>query len=1699
MSSPISEKIVKLTLQYSAFKDGATKATGVLKNLSSKLLELKNSDVSNAAKGISSIADASGTAGNSINELGEVVQQTGGKFSALKTMATGALLTIGGDLAQRAIGWVKSFTLDPITQGFKEYELKMKSVTTIMTNTGASIEAVNATLDDLNTYSDKTIYSFSDMTDAMGAMGASGLSLEQSATSIKGFFNAAAGVGVDSARATGLLNTALNQSISLGYLNYENWKQLSQAGFGTKFKNTLIETGQEMGRNIDTSMDFNSSLKSGWADTEVLTAALQKMANDPALLDAATKARTFSQVLETAQEGVVSGWARTWEILIGNYNEATELWTGVSEAISEVINVTSDMRNNFAQGFVDAGGVQAILNTIGNIYRFIRNIVVAINDAWKSVGILGTGFGKLPGLLATPFKMLEAITRWIADFKLIPMIIGTAFKVLFTVISPVVWLLVKTGELAVGAWNLVAKGVGVVVGWFDKLKAGVQSLPWKESLITPIQKFVELVKSVTLTPIVEALKTAGSFAKALWTTLTTLSIQPLMDWGRQVRDGFIKGLSDLKNIKFGDFVKSIQDGFKAIFDSVNQKVDLSWLTTAISKPLEAIKNIRIDFSWLTDLQIFKDVSTWVGLLGDRFAELRDSAVSLYDSGLTKLIQFKDNFTIQPVIDSVMNFIEVCDDLYRSIDWSPLITQFNNVRSAVETVVSGMVNFSREVIALPVFTFLQNGIQSVINWLGELDRESIGNGITTALQAMGTAGDWLAEKVRNVWSIVQEGLGNIGDLILQGVQYTVDGLVMLWKGLAAGADGVREVFGNIKDFISEAMGNIKEVLGGALSTENLIKGGIVGYLLILLNGIRKFQKSGTGLLDSISGMFNVFGSISDVLEKVGEALSNFGKSFSPANLLKIGAAIGILALSLKLLSTIPGSEVAKTLGMLAGSITALMVPLVYLDKFGSNAAGMVKNITALIGIATAVTILALAVKIFASMDTGELVKGGLAVVACVTAITLAGKILTTNSSNVTIAVSGMIAMATAVVILAGAVKLFASIPTGDLIKGGAATATALFALAGAMKLMGSVKVSVGTALAVVTMANSVKILAQAVKTFGEMDTGTLVQGMIAVVAALGIITMSLKSLQNMKLAGPAAALLVVSGALTALAIPIGILGSMSLATLAKGLTTVSVALGVITTALKVLSTGGVGALAGAAGIAAVAVALNLLVVPITVFGTLSLATIAQGLIVMAGALGLIVGIALLATAAAPALLALAAAMAAIGVGTAAIALVITAVIQLLEYLTSSTKETFQILLDNVSEFMTMIMEKLPEFKDFALALLQTLLDFLVEAVPRVAEAGFTMIISFLDKVNEYLPQVIQKGSEVVVNFLNGLAEALPQMIDAAMNFILSFIQGMTDALQTYGPQIVDAIVTFILTLIGLVFSYVGQMLSAAGSFIGGFITGAKNKAATIWGNISSYFSTLGSKVRGAIGSIRDKATTFIQGFITGARSKASQIWGNIRGFFSSIPGKVRGAMGNLYNSGASLISGFIQGISDKIEGAKRKVSSAIQGIRNLFPFSPAKEGPFSGKGWVLYSGRSIMDAFGDGIQDRALTAADKAKSAMSRVKDIITDGIQEINNQQINPLEFAATASVGQVKVDSVKMEEVSKAVARFNNPKLEGTGNEENNNDNSTHEEHNYEINLTITGDTDPKDIRKLTKAVDAEMKRVMEVKRKNKGEEVSF
>lgn len=87
------------------------------------------------------------------------------------------------------------------------------------------------------------------------------------------------------------------------------------------------------------------------------------------------------------------------------------------------------------------------------------------------------------------------------------------------------------------------------------------------------------------------------------------------------------------------------------------------------------------------------------------------------------------------------------------------------------------------------------------------------------------------------------------------------------------------------------------------------------------------------------------------------------------------------------------------------------------------------------------------------------------------------------------------------------------------------------------------------------------------------------------------------------------------------------------------------------------------------------------------------------------------------------------------------------------------------------------------------------------------------------------------------------------------------------------------------------------------------------------------------------------------------------------------------------SGQRLVEGFARGISNGQNSAVNAAARAMQAVRNQLPSSPAKEGPFSGRGWVLYGGESTIEAFGEGMLrglPKAVSAAEKVAKAVSDV-------------------------------------------------------------------------------------------------------------------
>lgn len=317
-----------------------------------------------------------------------------------------------------------SLTIEPISQGFEEYELKMGSIQTIMMSTGASLEEVNKYLQELNTYSDKTIYSFQDMTSNIGKFTNAGVGLEDAVMAIQGVSNVAAVSGANANEASrAMYNFA--QALSAGYVKLIDWKSIENANMATvEFKTQLLESAVACGtltktadgmyktvkgNVIDATHGFNDSLQDQWMTTEALVGTLRNYADETTEIGAkafaaAQDVKTFTQLMDTLKEAVGSGWANTWEILFGDFEEAKELWTGLSQVIGGFIDAQADAEI----------GVTIYIHAIGpasniNIYNTETREVMKI-DTVKLQKLTGKGIVASDDIVINTSKGDKSIT-----------------------------------------------------------------------------------------------------------------------------------------------------------------------------------------------------------------------------------------------------------------------------------------------------------------------------------------------------------------------------------------------------------------------------------------------------------------------------------------------------------------------------------------------------------------------------------------------------------------------------------------------------------------------------------------------------------------------------------------------------------------------------------------------------------------------------------------------------------------------------------------------------------------------------------------------------------------------------------------------------------------------------------------------------------------------------------------------------------------------------------------------------------------------------------------------------------------------------------------------------------------------------------------------------------------------------------------
>ena len=496
--SEVDQKIVSMRFEGGeAFEKGVNAAISVLDKLQDSLKFTGSTD------GIEAVQSA--VSNFNMDSVETALDEAGQSFSIFKQISDGAISYIGEKVVDLGISISKNL-VNSLTKsardGFGEYETQMKSVQTILSNAGdqlakdgfttqeEKIGVINETLDELNTYADKTIYNFSEMTRNIGTFTAAGVDLQTATKSIQGIANLAAASGSSSQQASTAMYQ-LSQAISTGALKLQDWNSVVNAGMGgTLFQDALKRTARAHGVAVDEMIEkngsFRESLQEGWVTSDILTETLEQLTmstegltdaeieemkvslenqgysreDAEAILDlannaqeAATKVRTWTQLWDTVGEAMGSGWSATWRIIVGDFLEATDLFTFLSDKLSGIIGASADARNKVLEDWAGAGGRTALVDGIKFLVDAILSPIIEIGHAFSDV--FGISAEQLYNITTAFATFAEKLVPTQAAVQMIYDVFYNVFTIIHSVLGVVGNLIRVFVNVAKVAWNVV--------------------------------------------------------------------------------------------------------------------------------------------------------------------------------------------------------------------------------------------------------------------------------------------------------------------------------------------------------------------------------------------------------------------------------------------------------------------------------------------------------------------------------------------------------------------------------------------------------------------------------------------------------------------------------------------------------------------------------------------------------------------------------------------------------------------------------------------------------------------------------------------------------------------------------------------------------------------------------------------------------------------------------------------------------------------------------------------------------------------------------------------------------------------------------------------------------------------------------------------------------------------------------------------
>lgn len=1572
MSKEIEQRVVEMRFDNSQFESKVKTTMSTLDKLKQSL------KFNNVEKGFEKISDSARKV--DLNILTKSIETVQTKFTSLQVIGITALANITNSAVNAGKRIVSALTIDPITTGFQEYETQINAVQTILANTqskGSTLSDVNKALDELNTYADQTIYNFTEMTKNIGTFTAAGVDLDKSVTSIKGIANLAAVSGSTSQQASTAMYQ-LSQALAAGKVSLMDWNSVVNAGMGGEvFQTALKRTAKQMGYNVDALIakygSFRESLTEGqWLTADVLTETLtqlsgayteadlisqgysEKQAKEitelaETAVNAATKVKTFTQLFDTLKETAQSGWTTTWEILVGDFEEAKEFLTELSEMFGDVINGFSDSRNAL-------------------LYDAMSSNWKKLTDEITEAGISVEDF-KDKAIQVAKGKKID-IDSIISDYGSLE----KAFK-----------------EGAISS-DILSETLTKIVGTTEDLEKKMTSLKGKyktnedilKALTDAGYKYDELQNlTQKSTKGVEISLNDLSDEQLLSIGYTSKQIQSIRDLAKQF---------DLTGGSAKDFIANITvpSGRELLIDAI--KTSIESLISVFSSVGKAWREVFPPMS----------ADTLYGIV-ETIKEFTDS-IKPSEETLNKIQRtFRGLFSILDIGKQI--FVPIIEGI------ASLIGHFSGLGSGLLDMTAGfgdwLYNLDQVIKKTDIFgqaidtivyllTLVGDAIVLAANYL----KEQLSKIKVPGLEVLHEFLERINERILGI----SDSSGNMAKSVEKAISLMGDAISdnKFINGIVAFKDGLESIFTSIIDSIVSVTNAVLDSMGDINfnSLFDMINTASFGAITI---GIVKFLKSVSEPIESFSNIFDNFSGILDgvvgILDGVQGSLEAYQTKIKAGALMMIATAVAILTASIVALSLIDSEKLTKSLGAITFLFGNLIVAMSTFGNF--NIIGVLRTSLTAIALSTAILILASALKKIGDLDAGSVLSSLMGIAGLSGILVATAYALNKNSGAVISGATRMVIFAGAMNLMVTACKRLAELDWNELVKGlvgvgvllgelslflntakfsgySVLTATSLVILAGALKILFSVcedfakmnwgeitkglasvgillaqlaiftKITAGssgvisTGLGLIALAAAIKIFASAMKDISDLSWEEIAKGLVGIAGSLLSVALALNIMpKNMIATGTG--LVVIASSLLIMSNAIESLGSMSWEEVIRGLTALAGSMTILAIALNAMR----GTISGSAALLIAAGALGVIAPILVLLGSMSWEGIAKGLVAVAGAFAVIGVAGLLLSPLIPTLLGLGASLSLIGIGVlgvgagllavgaglsaVAVGLVAlttalvggsTAIVAFISSLVVGIAGLIPTVLSTLAqgivEFAKVIAAGAPVLGEAIKEIVLMAIDVLVECVPALAEGALELVVGALEALSKYTPQLVDVIFDVVIGLIDALATKLPELTESLVNLFVSLFSGVIDALTKLDTSVLLKTLAGIGLIAGLLI-----FISSLASLVPAAMVGVLSISALI-AEIAIVLAAFGAlaKIPG-LKSIIGEGGELLQ-----------EIGAAIGGFVGGIVGGVaRGFTSQLKQIGSDL-SEFMTNAKPFIDGAKKIDSSVMDGVKTI---------------------------------------------------------------------------------------------------------------------------------------------------------------------